>query len=191
LRLKEGDLLLVRSNGSIALLGQSVLIDSTAVDFAFAGYLIRLRCNDELLPAFLNLMLKTNFLRQQIEIPARSTTGVHNINSNEIKSLIIPFPLLEEQQEIVRRVEKLFTLADSLEAKYKSAFERVEKLEQSVLAKAFRGELVEAAPNDEPAEELLKQILEEKARLGKEKKLISRNMNKKAKNNTTVKRGRK
>jgi len=51
--------------------------------------------------------------------------------------------------------------------------ERVEKIEQSVLAKAFRGELAEQDPNDEPAEELLKRILAEKAKLegqGKKRK---------------------
>jgi type I restriction enzyme S subunit len=49
-------------------------------------------------------------------------------------------------------VEKLFALADSLEAKYKKAYERLEKLEQSILVKAFSGELVEPDPKDEPAE---------------------------------------
>lgn len=49
--------------------------------------------------------------------------------------------------------------------KYKKAMERVDKIEQAVLAKAFRGELVEPDPSDEPAEELLKRIVEEKAKL--------------------------
>ncbi|MEI7748553.1 MAG: hypothetical protein WCI81_05720, partial [Chlorobiaceae bacterium] len=83
-----------------------------------------------------------------------------------------------EQQEIVRRVEKLFALADSLEAKYKKAVERVEKIEQSVLAKAFRGELAEPDPNDEPAEELLKRILDEKAKLDGGRKTKSRRVSK-------------
>jgi type I restriction enzyme, S subunit len=166
LSLKVGDLLLVRSNGSVSLLGQSVLIEELAIGFAYAGYLIRLRCIKEKLSSkFLNLTLKTSDLRSQIELPARSTTGVHNINSDEIRSLAIPLPSLEEQHEIVRRVEKLFKLADSLEAKYKKALARVEKIEQSVLAKAFRGELAPQDPNDEPAEELLKRILAEKSKL--------------------------
>jgi type I restriction enzyme S subunit len=104
-------------------------------------------------------------LRTQIELPARSTTGVHNINSKEIRSLSIPLPPLPEQQEIVRRVETLFAFADSLEEKYQSAISRVNKIEQAVLAKAFRGELAEADPNDEPAEELLERILMEKGSL--------------------------
>lgn len=66
-------------------------------------------------------------------------------------NIFIPLPPLEEQQEIVRRVEKLFAHADSLEAKYKKAIQRVEKIEPSVLVNAFSGKLANPEPNDEPA----------------------------------------
>lgn len=92
-------------------------------------------------------------------------TATPHLFQKDIKEFYLSIPPLSEQHEIVRRAEKIFILADSLEAKYKKALERVEKIEQSVLAKAFRGELVETDPNDEPAEELLKRILEEKAKL--------------------------
>ncbi len=100
----------------------------------------------------------------------RGSAGQINISLTQARNIFIPIPPFEEQQEIVRRVEKLFALADSLEGKYKTAKERVEKIEQSVLAKAFRGELAEPDPNDEPAAELLKRILEEKAKLESSKK---------------------
>jgi len=96
------------------------------------------------------------------------------LSLDAIKALPIHLPPPEEQQEIVRRVEKLFKLADSIEAKYNKAIERVEKIEQSVLAKAFRGELTPQDPNDEPAEELLKRILVEKAKLEAVKKKSKR-----------------
>ncbi len=93
--------------------------------------------------------------------------GTPDLHLIEIRDFRVPLPPLPEQHEIVHRLEKLFTLADSLEAKYKKAMSRVEKIEQSVLAKAFRGELVEPDPNDEPADELLKRVLEEKTRTEK------------------------
>lgn len=92
-------------------------------------------------------------------------TGLQHLHLEDLRSLVIPVPSIEEQQEIVHRVEKLFDLSDSLEAKYKKAMLRVEKIEQAVLAKAFRGELVEPDSDDEPAEELLKRIIEEKAKI--------------------------
>jgi type I restriction enzyme S subunit len=65
---------------------------------------------------------------------------------------------LPEQEEIVCRVEALFSLADQIEARYAKAKAHVEKLSQSILAKAFRGELVPQDPNDEPASVLLERI---------------------------------
>ena len=67
-------------------------------------------------------------------------------------------PKLDEQTEIVHRVESLFAYADRLEARYTAARGQVEKLTPALLAKAFRGELVPQDPNDEPASELLARI---------------------------------
>jgi type I restriction enzyme S subunit len=77
-------------------------------------------------------------------------------------SLHVALPPLEEQKEIVRRIEGLFTLADTVEKQYSEAKKRIDRLTQSLLAKAFRGELVPQDPNDEPASELLKRIQAER-----------------------------
>lgn len=68
-------------------------------------------------------------------------TAQKNINLKVLKSLSLPYPTIEEQTEIVRRVEQLFTYADTLEQQAKAAKARVDKLTQAILAKAFRGEL--------------------------------------------------
>ncbi len=78
-------------------------------------------------------------------------------------SMHVALPPIEEQEEIVRRVESLFNLADKVEQQYQTAKQRTDKLTQSILAKAFRGELVPQDPNDEPASELLKRIKESRA----------------------------
>jgi type I restriction enzyme, S subunit len=64
------------------------------------------------------------------------------INGQVLKGIPIPTPPILEQREIVRRVEVLFKLADSIEKRVASATARAEKLTQAMLAKAFRGELV-------------------------------------------------
>ena len=78
-----------------------------------------------------------------------------------MRQLKITLPPLLEQQEIVRRVEALFALTDQIEAHYTKAKAYVDKLTQSILAKAFRGELVPQDPNDEPASVLLERIKRE------------------------------
>jgi type I restriction enzyme, S subunit len=82
LRLQFGDILLVRSNGSVSLVGLSAVVTANAVGHAYAGYLIRLRLKKEIiLPDFLNLYLQTPRVRIDIERQARSSSGVHNIVS--------------------------------------------------------------------------------------------------------------
>jgi type I restriction enzyme S subunit len=85
-----------------------------------------------------------------------------NVSLGNIKNLQLSLPSIEEQTEIVRRVESLFTLADTVEKQYLETKKRIDRLTQSLLAKAFHGELVPQDPNDEPAAELLKRIQAER-----------------------------
>lgn len=142
LTLKEGDLLLIRSNGSVDLVGKVAVISENDTEYLYAGYLIRVRLDKErAAPKYISYCLQSPQLRQIIENIARSTSGVNNINSKELASLEIPLTPLPEQHEIVRRVEQLFAWADTIEKQVNSALTRVNSLTQSILAKAFRGEL--------------------------------------------------
>ncbi|WP_202883670.1 restriction endonuclease subunit S [Pseudomonas sp. SWRI81] len=98
-----------------------------------------------------------------------SESGV-NLTMKKFQDLELPQPPTEEQTEIVRRVEQLFAFADQLEAKVASAKSRIDHLTQSILAKAFRGELVPQDPNDEPASVLLKRIKAQRAAAPKAKR---------------------
>ena len=164
LSLQQGDIVLIRSNGSVELVGKSAVVSRKEEGLLFAGYLIRVRLdNKKALPKYVNFWLKSPAVRQVIELTARSTSGVNNINSEEIKSLMFTMPSLATQTEIVRRVEQLFAFADQLEAKVNEAKKRIDRLTQSILAKAFRGELVPQDPSDEPASELLARIQAQRA----------------------------
>jgi type I restriction enzyme S subunit len=84
--------------------------------------------------------------------------GQANINTKDIRSMPIPLPPIEEQEHFVARIEDLFSAADAIEAAVKAARQRSEKVEQSILATAFRGELVPQNLNDEPASVALDRI---------------------------------
>lgn len=70
-------------------------------------------------------------------------SGPPALNCQRVRELQFILPPFAEQKEIVRRVETLFAMADRIEQRTKAAAERVEKTTQSILARAFRGELVE------------------------------------------------
>ncbi|MCL7421105.1 MAG: restriction endonuclease subunit S [Methylobacter sp.] len=110
---------------------------------------------------FLRLIMSCTSTLQQASDGVQSV-GVPDLGIGKMKNFRIPFPPMAEQTEIVRRVESLFTLADTVEKQYLETKKRIDRLTQSLLAKAFRGELVPQDPNDEPAAELLKRIQAER-----------------------------
>ncbi len=95
--------------------------------------------------------------QQQFLNLQRGATKV-GLGLDDIRSIWITRPPMPEQEEIVSQIEKLFALADKLEARYSKAKAQVDKLTQSILAKAFRGDGVHRDPHDEPASALLKRI---------------------------------
>ncbi|MGO8534169.1 restriction endonuclease subunit S [Rhizobium ruizarguesonis] len=159
LALVEGDLLVIRSNGSVDLVGRSAIVDSAAANMLFAGYLIRIRLDlTNVLPLFIQYWMQSFAVRRTIEDAAKSTSGVNNVNSQQLQALQLQLPPLEEQHEIVRRIESTFARIDRLAGEAGRALKLLGKLDQAILAKAFRGELVPQDKNDEPAEKLLERI---------------------------------
>uniref|UniRef100_UPI0035E40C50 restriction endonuclease subunit S n=1 Tax=Vibrio cholerae TaxID=666 RepID=UPI0035E40C50 len=113
---------------------------------------------DKVAPDFLHLFLRSEVFRNQFF--AGETGGVNqgNVGSKHIMATQLFVPDLALQIEIAKKARLLFTFADTIEAQVKKAQARVDKLTQSILAKAFRGELVPQDPNDEPADKLLERI---------------------------------
>lgn len=159
LSLEVGDLLVIRSNGSVELVGKTGLVTGKEAGLLFAGYLMRLRVNrKQALPEFVQLWLSAPAQREYIERTAKSTSGVNNLNADELRSLPVRLPPIDEQKEIVRQVRSSLAFADRVQAHYDAAVSRAARLTPLVLAKAFRGDLVPQDPNDEPASELLARI---------------------------------
>ena len=161
--LKPGDILVNRVN-SRELVGKAAIIGAVDEPVIFESKNIRLRLNaKQMAPNYVNYCFMTRIVRDVFEDKAKQTVGMATISQPQIANLILPIPKIDEQNEIIHRVEALFKIADQIEERYKKAKAYVDKLTQSILAKAFRGELVPQDPNDEPASELLKRIKEAKA----------------------------
>lgn len=88
---------------------------------------------------YLATMLASPQVQERIVVTG---TGLQHIHLRDLRAVEIPIPPESEQQEIVRRVETLFALADRIEERYQRAKKQVDSLTQSILARAFRGELV-------------------------------------------------
>lgn len=87
---------------------------------------------------FLKMRLMENYQETR---KAAAGGNQPNLNLNKVREIPVIVPPLPEQQEIVCRVEQLFAYADTIEKQVNNALTRVNNLTQSILAKAFRGEL--------------------------------------------------
>ena len=132
---------------------------SDALDNAYVSQhvaLVRLKDIRQSPYVFMALISPAHGRAQLLE--AAYGAGKPGLNLNNIREVNILLPPLSEQQEIVQRVEKFLAFADRLDARHATARKRVDQLTPSLLAKAFRGELVPQDPKDEPAEILLERI---------------------------------
>ena len=103
-------------------------------------------------------LLRDNLFRDQFF--SYETGGVNqgNVGTKAVLSIKLQIPPLEEQHEIVSRVESLFAKADAIEKQYEILKAKIESLPQAILHKAFKGELTQQLDSDGDARELLREI---------------------------------
>ncbi|HAS3608745.1 TPA: specificity determinant for hsdM and hsdR [Vibrio cholerae] len=150
---KSGDILI----SLVGTIGKVLILSDKVESGIINPRLVKLSLNSEIqrkyIKAYLDSPLAWHFFN------GFSHGGTMDIlNLGILRKLPIALPPVEEQKETVRLVDQYFAFADTIEAQVKKAQARVDKLTQSILAKAFRGELVPQDPNDEPADKLLERI---------------------------------
>jgi type I restriction enzyme, S subunit len=111
-----------------------------AYDMCFPDSLVGLETGTPEGNRFVELFLRDR--KHAIRQASYSSGGQPNINLESLNPYPLALPPLAEQREIVRRVDRLLTLADGLQRRVNNAARRVDRSSQAVLAKAFRGELV-------------------------------------------------
>ncbi|HIF9150961.1 TPA: restriction endonuclease subunit S [Photobacterium damselae] len=167
-RVKPGDLLITKMGDPP---GDVAIYPETSPEAVITSDCIKLDVNMQLINkkfAFYYLQSE-NFQSQMRSI----TAGVaqQKVNLKNFKSLELLVPDLAEQEKIVHRIESMFSIAEKVEKQYLKAKSRLDLLTQSILAKAFRGELIPQDPTDEPASELLERIRAKSVRVKPNKKV--------------------
>jgi type I restriction enzyme S subunit len=155
-RLVTGDVLFNRTN-SPELVGKTAVFHGER-EAIYAGYLIRVRCSSRVLPDYLGYCLNSPAGRDYCWQVKTDAVSQSNINATKLAAFTFDLPPLDEQKEIIRRVETLFAFANGIDAHLTEARAQVERLTPAVLAKAFRGELVPRDPSDESASALLERL---------------------------------
>ncbi len=112
-----------------------------------------------ILPEYVDFFIQAARMRIEAYAPA---TAQKNINLETLENLVVPYCYLAEQKQILNILEERFSVIDQLDQTITTALQQAEALRQSILKKAFSGQLVPQDPNDEPASELLARIRAER-----------------------------
>lgn len=164
-----GDILICARNGSKRLVGKAAIIDKEGMSFGAFMAIFRSPCNEYVLQFINSAYFKNSLLGDT------GTTTINQITQDMLKNALVPLPPLAEQKRIVAKIEELLPYID----RYEKAWNRLEDLnkrfpadmQKSILQMAIQGKLVEQRPEEGTAEELYKQIQEEKKKLIKEGKI--------------------
>jgi len=132
-----------------------------AIDACFPDSVVGFVADDErAMPEYIEYFMRTARSDLARFAPA---TAQKNINLDTLAVVRVPVPPPEEQREVVRRIDSAFAEIDRLVAEAAAARRLLDHLDQAILVKAFRGELVPQDPADEPASVLLERIRAELA----------------------------
>lgn len=165
-RLDYNDILIIRVNGSEDIVGRFILYDLNE-NWIYCDHLIRLKYDKtKIEPYYLFYYAQTNVVREYIKANVVSSAGQNTINQKTLDNMPLLLPSIDEQAEIVRRVKLAFEKLDKIELRYQKTKEYSDKLTQSILNKAFRGELVPQDPSDKPIslDEIQAQIVEKSSK---------------------------
>jgi len=141
--LKNGDILVTTSSGSKDLLGKSaIFIPPNDRTYLFSNFTMRLRANSLLADSFyVFLYLQSPEAKKILQLLQDTTTGLRNLDRREFMNQLIPLPPLSEQKRIATYLKEKIDKAEKLRETLEKELETFNTLPQSILSKAFRGEI--------------------------------------------------
>ena len=179
-KLHYGDILL-NEGQSPQYLGRPAMYRDELDEACFTNTLIRFQANIQIVnPNFALLVFRHNMHSGRYISEGKITTNIAHLSLGRFGETEFPLPSLDEQEQISNTAADLFAQADSIGAAITSGLHAIERLSSSILAKAFRGELVPQDPNDEPATVLLERITTQREAEAAIKKPAKRGRKKKA-----------
>jgi type I restriction enzyme, S subunit len=139
--LKKDDILAVRSNGNIELIGRCILVGEVTGKISHSGFTIRIRLsNGSVIPKYVCHFMKSAGSRKLLT-EGGTGTNIKSLNQGMLSALMIPFPAIATQKVLVEQLESLSEETQRLESIYQQKLAALDSLKKSLLHRAFNGEL--------------------------------------------------
>lgn len=140
--LKKGDVLICHTN-SQKLIGKTTVFNLEG-RYAFSNHLTRIRFFENTIRSeWIWYYISTLWQQGYFETKCKQWVNQATIERDTLLQIPVPVPSYAEQSYTVKKIQELFAQADAIEKSVKIAQAHCDKLIQSILAKAFRGELVD------------------------------------------------
>ncbi|MGD9661268.1 MAG: restriction endonuclease subunit S [Porticoccaceae bacterium] len=161
--LKVGDILVTRAGPRVRV-GVCCLVKKVREKLMNCDKVYRIRALENICqPEYLETVLNSPMILDVLESVKSgiNDSGV-NLNQSAFLDMLIPYCPTNEQSELISKIDESFSVINNQQEAIETAIKQAETLRQSILKKAFSGQLVPQDPNDEPASELLARIQAEK-----------------------------
>jgi type I restriction enzyme S subunit len=162
LKLQPGDLLVVEGNGSVEQIGRVAVWRGELEEVGHQNHLIRVRLKPGMCPRFFLSFLMSPLGRDLIVRQASSTSGLHTLSISKVAALPVPVPSPKEQKALVEALAAPMSEIDKQAEEIDIGLAKCSALRQSILKRAFSGQLVGQDPRDEPATALFERIRAER-----------------------------
>lgn len=173
--LTPGDIVINRVN-SPSHLGKSLLVLDIHTPAVFESNMMRMRVSDKVQPEYLQLFLGSELGRRRLIADAKWAVNQASINQGDVCKTAVPVPSLSTQSKMIAEIRAAIIWLDKIAAEHDRVEHLLPKLDQAILAKAFRGELVPEDPNDGAASVLIERIrVQQESRLGTKRRSVRRN----------------
>lgn len=139
--LKKDDILAVRSNGNIELIGRCILVGEVTEKISHSGFTIRIRLsNGSVIPKYVCHFMKSSGSRKLLT-EGGTGTNIKSLNQGMLSTLAIPFPPIAAQKVLVGKIESLSEETQRLESICQQKLASLDELKKSLLHQAFTGQL--------------------------------------------------
>jgi len=141
--IEKNDILFTRYNGSKEYVGVCAVVPELNKPYAYPDKLIKCRpkMQNMIHSKYIAYYMSQGNARKYLRGKIKTTSGQNGIAGTDIKKTIVYLPSIEKQSEIVAEIETRLSVCDSIEKTVDTALQQVEAMRQSILKKAFEGEL--------------------------------------------------